>query len=909
MSALFLSSLVVGVCLGSVPWSRQPISLATIASATPPTAHALANGLTRYQAGDVLGAIQQWQTLVSVKSSHGSLRTDQVAALKYLARAYAQVGQLNSAIASLKDLTHFYRQTGNDQEWGRMLTEQAQLYSQLGQQDQAIALLCGALAEDDIDENELVEKSTCQADSALAIAHRLGDRVGEAAALGSLGNIYRLQGEYEAAIEYLEQSLAIAEKIPHLSYQIAALTGLGNVYSNLAQRTDRQLQYVQQTGSPSLINTQTRRANQYNHQAIRYLQTSLQLTRAQKDPVNELRILLNLVLPLHHHWGRGEWNLGNGDGLVSHSPRLLLEQATEILNRLPDSREKAFAAIRLATLWSLIPLSAKEEAALTAYCVGTEMNAVSLNWLHQAIAIGQRIHDSQAMSLALGRMGHRYECAKEYAQALRLTQQAELLDSSQETRYLWEWQAGRILRSQGKITPAIAAYEMAVKTLNTIRADLAIANRGFQFDFRDTVEPVYRELTELYLEQARSSSHTPIPTPSPITAALQTIDSLRLAEVQNYLGDSCSLPVVSKPVTLIDAKTAILSTIMLGDRVAVILSQPQPGKGLQSQVYWIPANRETLVQTVNALRRQLEKRSDLTNRYLTEAQTLYNWLIRPFQARLQQSSIETLVFIQDGILRSLPMAALHDGQQFLVERYAIASTLSLTLVDPVKLNPAALRVLAFGITEPSMVEGPIYFEPLNYVQSEIAAIQRLFPGSEGILNQEFTRDRLQQELAQNNFPIVHLSTHGKFGIDARDTFLVTGRQERQRSHPAGGKHPPAYNEKLTLNQLYQTLRQLKRGNTLELLTLTACDTAVGSDRDALGIAGLSLQAGAKSAVASLWQVDDQSTAQLITQFYQNLHQGMSRAKALQLAQQSWLKASPNSHPGYWAALILVGNWL
>lgn len=128
---------------------------------------------------------------------------------------------------------------------------------------------------------------------------------------------------------------------------------------------------------------------------------------------------------------------------------------------------------------------------------------------------------------------------------------------------------------------------------------------------------------------------------------------------------------------------------MLGDRVAVILSQPQPGKGLQSQVYWIPANRETLVKTVNALRRQLEKRSDLTNRYLTEAQTLYNWLIRPFQAKLQQSSIETLVFIQDGILRSLPMAALHDGQQFLVERYAIASTLSLTLVDPVKPNPAA----------------------------------------------------------------------------------------------------------------------------------------------------------------------------------------------------------------------------
>ncbi len=146
------------------------------------------------------------------------------------------------------------------------------------------------------------------------------------------------------------------------------------------------------------------------------------------------------------------------------------------------------------------------------------------------------------------------------------------------------------------------------------------------------------------------------------------------------------------------------------------------------------------------------------------------------------------------------------------------------------------------------------------------------------------------------------TTHGKFGIDSRETFLVTGKQIS-----AAASKP--YNEKLTMNQFYQILQTVEK--PLDLLTLTACETAVGSDRDALGIAGISIQAGAKSAIASLWQVDDQATAELITQFYQNLSQGMGRAKALQVAQKSWIEkhSGARQHPGYWAALTLVGNWL
>jgi CHAT domain-containing protein len=271
-------------------------------------------------------------------------------------------------------------------------------------------------------------------------------------------------------------------------------------------------------------------------------------------------------------------------------------------------------------------------------------------------------------------------------------------------------------------------------------------------------------------------------------------------------------------------------------------------------------------------------------------------LIRPFAQELQAAKIETLVFIQDGILRSIPMTALYDGKQFLVEQYAIASTLSFSLIDPTQLEQRSLRVLGFGLTKSSTI-GSTFFAPLSFVKNELDRITKTLPGSREFVDEAFTVDRLKQELTQNAFPIVHLATHGKFGIDSRDTFLVTGKQVQND------------NEKLTMNQFYQILQTV--GKPLELLTLTACETAVGSDRDALGIAGISLQAGAKSAIASLWQVDDRATAELIGQFYQNLSQGMGRAKSLQMAQKGWLVAHADArqHPGYWAALMLVGNWL
>jgi CHAT domain-containing protein len=249
----------------------------------------------------------------------------------------------------------------------------------------------------------------------------------------------------------------------------------------------------------------------------------------------------------------------------------------------------------------------------------------------------------------------------------------------------------------------------------------------------------------------------------------------------------------------------------------------------------------------------------------------------------------------------VPMGSLVDreDQKFLIQKYAIATTPSLTLTNPQPIDREKLRALALGLTQSATVDGQP-FPALENVSIEIQGVAAELPGSKPLFDQEFTRSRLEQELTDNAYSVIHVATHGQFGTEPEDTFLITG--------DAGQAN------KLTLNVLDSILRSASLNTTLELLSLTACQTAVGDDRAALGLAGVAAQAGAKSVLASLWFIDDAATAQLITDFYSNLRTGSSKAQALQAAQRSLIENGIDgdrtySHPAYWASFVLIGNWL
>ncbi|NJO50137.1 MAG: CHAT domain-containing protein, partial [Leptolyngbyaceae cyanobacterium RM2_2_4] len=184
------------------------------------------------------------------------------------------------------------------------------------------------------------------------------------------------------------------------------------------------------------------------------------------------------------------------------------------------------------------------------------------------------------------------------------------------------------------------------------------------------------------------------------------------------------------------------------------------------------------------------------------------------------------------------------------------------------------------------------FAALPGVDREIQQISTLVP-TVALVNQDFTQTRLAEQLESASFPIVHLATHGQFSSRAEDTFLLTWEGQIQVSD---------------LDQLLES-RDRQNRRPIEILILSACQTAAGDKRAALGLAGVAVSSGARSTVATLWSVQDNSTAELITHFYTALKQpGITRAEALRQAQLSLLRSPDYQHPYYWAPFVLVGNW-
>ncbi|WP_245894902.1 CHAT domain-containing protein [Nostoc cycadae] len=298
----------------------------------------------------------------------------------------------------------------------------------------------------------------------------------------------------------------------------------------------------------------------------------------------------------------------------------------------------------------------------------------------------------------------------------------------------------------------------------------------------------------------------------------------------------------------------------------------------------------------------------LLNSYLTPATKLYNWLIAPLKYNLQARQINNLVFIVDAGLRTMPIAALYDGKQYLIENYSVGLMPSLSLTDTQYIDIKKSEVLGMGASQ------FMNQDPLPSVPSELTTItQKLWPGRV-FLNEAFTLTNLKAQRQQKAFGIVHLATHGEFNSGAPNNSYIQ-----------------LWDTQLRMDQI----RQLGWNNPpVELVVLSACRTALGNEDAELGFAGFAVQAGTKSALASLWYVSDEGTLGLMTQFYEKLKQAPIKAEALRRAQVAMLKGQVRiemgrlrtargdvalppvllelgdrklTHPYFWAAFTMIGN--
>lgn len=792
-------------------------------------------GVDYYQAGDFLAAVEPWLTAYGVYETTQDFSALAIVS-ENLARTYQQIGQTSEEIFYWEKAIAATQALGDRPKLGRLIAEQAQAYSRLGEHRRAIALLCGDTTENNAE--------TCQPNSALQIAETAKDITGQVTALGSLGEAYRLSGDSDKAREILNRGLDRSRELEDVTLQSAVLNSLGNTLASLAEVSYRRASEAKAQEDTEATSSLQKKADNYNDEAIASFEASYQLALAQSWVLAEMRSLLSLI-PAYERAAdlvaaQGRWQL-----------------ALAALSQLPNSQVKAFAAIKLADF--LEPLASRSsQILLNAKPPEPDVAAQSTNLLNQALAIGKAIENPQVVAFALGKLGNLDERAGHYAMALERTQQAQLAAEqdlgTQESLYLWEWQRGRILFAQGNLTDATDAYRQAVDSLEQIRSDILNTSQDLQFDFRNTVEPIYRQYAQLKLKTVPGGVKLTKGEPAfnELDTTLVTLDSLKVAELQSYFANDCVIaPVTTRVDAVGDSEaTAILSTAILAangqlsdpndsesKQLAVIISLPDGSKKV-AQTLTSPQQIEAEIKTFRYTLESGGSQSIGEYNY-APSQQLYDWLIRPFERDLTE--IKMLVFVNDGLLRSVPMAALYDSQQkqYLIERFAVATTPSLTLTNPQRVpRPTSLSALLMGVSKETTTEGE-RFKKLPAVEQELMRIAAAFSDSKTLLNEDFSLSALKAALAKKEYRILHMATHGTFGFDPADNFVVMGAKQKGEASE--------FNETLTISKLDELIRGVNdpTRKPVELLTLTACETAVGGDRSTLGLAGVAVRAGVR----------------------------------------------------------------
>jgi CHAT domain-containing protein len=677
------------------------------------------------------------------------------------------------------------------------------------------------------------QKARTDLTTGIALAEEAGDRATRARLQGSLGNVLFLSGDSDASEDYLRACLAYARDTDTRDLEARTLNNLGNL---LASR--------QMPGAEEAFDE------------------SYELARQLGDDELAAVAMLNAARA----------RMRRGDLRVAEQQTL---QTLDAFRALPESSARAAGLVRAGRLLQRIDRESPADN-------GQRLQTAS-EVFQEAVSLARTLNDHRVLSYALGYLGQIYEVRERFDEALTLSYDASFaaqMVEAEEIQYLWQWQIGRIHREKSQPALALVAYRQAVGTLQRLRHRALNQPGSSHLALQRDASKVFRELTDLLLTQSdKETSRETVE--AMLVEARQTMEMFKTAELENYFQDDCvaALQATATSVDEISATAATVYPIILEDRVEMLLSLPT---GMVRVVS--PATPEQVLGSIEEYRLRLSER---TFRYRRPAQELHDYLIAPVETILQDAGVDTLVLIPGGALRTIPFAALYDGQQHLVEKYALALAPGLSLLDPRPIRREKVDALMGGLSEG--VQG---FAPLPHVSIELRRVQDMFGGAV-YKDGAFLTANIENALNSQAFTLVHLASHASFQADADSSFLLT------------------YDGRMTMDALERFIKLSRfRVEPVELLTLSACETAVGDERAALGLAGVAIKAGARSALASLWLINDEAAAELVTEFYADLKDGnTSKAKALQRAQVTMLNDLRYRYPIYWAPFLLIGNWL
>ena len=638
---------------------------------------------------------------------------------------------------------------------------------------------------------------------------------------GILGNAYLVASEYEQAISYYQKAL---DSDLDSAQILASYNNLGSALEKLTQKYLQFAQFSQQSEEKEKLLKQSQ-LTQQKAKEIRLIALKKASDNLSYEAIKaKINILKYITLAEREKY---------------------LKQISSEINLLPDNHQKIKFLISLNQLNYSNPLL-----------------------LQQAKQIATEIGDNFALAVAYGELGYFYEQEKNYQEALKYTELAQLKISpflNYNYLYRWQWQEGRIYAKINQKEQAKSAYLRSLDSINQIRAQIANAGNDAEFNFQEEVEPIYRELLHLLLENPREQE---------LVQALEIFDKLQLSELENLFREPCFYPEINNLAQWQKEENALfLVSIILDNKFHVIASLP-------NQKYSHHAENITKQELNSKIKQWQRELSDIHEpNYLNRGGFFYQLIFQPFAQEIKEIEPDLIVFINDGLLRNVPMSTLYDTeeQEFLIEKYPVSLALGRNFLISQEIS-TDIKALAFGLSQP---RPPINI-PLPQVKEELKLVEAQL-NAEGFIDQEFTKDNLQQYLRENQPTLLHLATHGEFTGLIENSFVQ------------------AYDQVITSKQLEQLLLL----SNLNLLTLSACETSTGNSRAVLGLAGIAVRTGIPSVVGTLWSIDDDLSVTIIDDFYHNWQTGMSKAQALQFAKIKQIK--DQNHPLNWSAFVLIGH--
>ena len=861
-------------------------------------------------------AIGYFQQAVAILREAGD-RRGQANSLNGLGNASDHLGQPEQAIAYYEQALAIRRDIHDRVDEGGTLNNLGIIYSKLGQSDKAIAYYEQALVirrelHDRRGEGITVtnlglaylhlsrfEDAIRYTGQALAIEREIKDRRGEAMALDNLAIAYDSLGQYDKAVADYQQALAIARDVKDRYTEAADLIGLGQACYNLGQREQAIAWYEQALAIGRDIKDRDSQAvalanlgqvysslSQFE-KAIGYYEQGLALDREVGDREHEGQALNNLGDAWH---GRGQ-----NDKAVTY-----FVQALAVSREVKDRTGEAAELAGLMDVWQsagqpALAIFYGKQAVNTVQSIRADIHGLGQDLQQSYLKGNERpYHTLAEILIAQGRLAEAEQVLallkqEEYFRYIRrdaeeastLKQRADLTPDEAEWEKRYREIAGRLMAIGSEHGDLLAKHSLTAdqqKRLEQVEQDLTAGNQAFQQFLGD-------------LNQHFSAK----------PAMARSIDSLRETQA------------IMEPLRELPSGTVAIFTLIGDDRLYAILRTPDAQKAFQYPIAAADLNAKI------AAFRQVVQDPDLDPRPL--AQELYKILLGDLAADLRQARAQTLMWSLDGALRYVPLAALYDGKQYLVEQYRL-SVMTLAGSMNLKDHPAAKwRAAGFGVTR-DFADAPA----LPSVSSELQGIFRVL-GGEIKLDDQFTQQSLRQTLLKR-YPVVHIASHFHFQPgDETKSFLQLG----------DGGHWSLADVKTSVNLF----------GGVQLLTLSACNTGLGDGAEVEGFGTLVERQGAKAVIASLWPVEDQSTSLLMQELYRirESSRGETKLEALRQAQLELLRGgvnappagergrrntggvpaataappqtprfraapgAPFSHPFYWAPFFLMGNWL